>query len=56
MTPGGSSTVHIYTQTVHSIDVDSHTFLSLKNDLLAFCILTLTSIPAPPSSASALSK
>jgi len=24
------------------IDVDSHTFLSLENDPLAFCILTLT--------------
>ena len=28
------------------IDVDSHTFLSLENDPLAFCILTLTSVLA----------
>ena len=33
------------------IGVDSHTFLSLGNDPLAFCILTLTSVLAPPSSA-----
>jgi len=25
-------------------DLDSHTFLSLENDPLAFCILTLTSL------------
>jgi hypothetical protein len=28
------------------IDVDSHTFLNLQNDPLAFCILTLTSVLA----------
>jgi len=36
------------------IDVDSHTFLSLENDPLAFCILTLTSVLALPSSATTL--
>ena len=35
-------------------DVDSHTFLSLDKDPLAFCILTLTSVLAPPSSATTL--
>jgi len=30
------------------IYVDSHTFLSLENDPLAFCILTLTFVLAPP--------
>jgi hypothetical protein len=29
------------------IDIDSHTFLSLENDPLTFCILTLTSDLAP---------
>jgi hypothetical protein len=38
------------------IDVDSHTFLSLENDPLAYCILTLTSDLAPPSSATTLPK
>jgi hypothetical protein len=33
------------------IDVDSHTFLSSENDAMAFCVLTLTSVLAPPSSA-----
>ena len=36
------------------IDVDGHTFLSLENDPLAFYILTLTSVLAPPSSATTL--
>jgi len=31
------------------INVDSHTFLSLENDPLAFWILTWTSVLAPPS-------
>ena len=38
------------------IDVDSHTFLNLENDPLAFCTLTLTSVLAPPSSATTLPK
>jgi hypothetical protein len=36
------------------IDVDSHTFLNLENDPLAFCVLTLTSVFAPSSSATTL--
>ena len=38
------------------IDVESYTFLNLENDPLAFCILTLTSDLAPPSSATTLPK
>ena len=37
-------------------DLDSHTFLSLENDPLAFCILTLTSLLVPPFSATANNK
>jgi hypothetical protein len=29
-------------------DLFSHTFLNLENDLLAFCILELTSLLVPP--------
>jgi len=32
-------------------DFDTHTLLSLENDPLAFCILTLTSLLVPPFSA-----
>ena len=35
-------------------DLDSHTFLSLENDPLAFCILTLTSLLVPPFSAAGI--
>ena len=38
------------------IDVGSHTFLSLENDPLAFCILTITSDLAPPYSATTHAK
>jgi len=37
-------------------DLDSHTLLSLENDPLAFCILTLTSLLVPPFSATILPK
>ena len=36
--------------------LDSHTLLSLENDPLAFCILTLTSLLVPPFSATILPK
>jgi hypothetical protein len=37
-------------------DLDSHTLLSLENDPVAFCILTLTSLLVPPFSATMLPK